>query len=329
MTTSQSKIEFDYETLELNTRNRIKQNVSEIKQLIRRTAQDIINIGKKLREIKQDLGHGRFRDWLRSEFSWSISTANKIMQVSKQFENIDLTELNFAPSALYLLAAPATPTPVRTEALNLARQGQYINYSLAKQLIDEYQNTINLTTEQHSDVNIIEIDEPENVNQLSRFYHRDFFEMILEREWLRMAREKKFISLIMCIIDDFKHFNKAWSELGKNVCFRKIIMAIEASAKRPADLVTSYEQGKFMVLLPNTNAQGAMRVAGNIIDKVKQLNIIIDSEHQKHLKVNLAVTSVIPSEDISLKSLVNSLQESSHSLEQKKQKQSILVHDPI
>ena len=35
-------------------------------------AQDIIDIGQKLTEVKQQLGHGNFRNWLTTEFEWGI-----------------------------------------------------------------------------------------------------------------------------------------------------------------------------------------------------------------------------------------------------------------
>ncbi len=44
----------------------------------------------------------------------------------------------FAPSALYLLAAPSTPKAVRQEAIERAQAGEPITYSTAREMVQEY-----------------------------------------------------------------------------------------------------------------------------------------------------------------------------------------------
>ena len=132
---------FDYEMLDRQTQITVKQKTFEIKDLIRQTAQDIIETGQKLTEVKQQLKHGQFRIWLESEFNWSISSATKFMQVSSQFNNVNLSDLNFATSALYLLAAPSTPESARQYALEIANQGENVTYSLAKSIIKYYRDS--------------------------------------------------------------------------------------------------------------------------------------------------------------------------------------------
>src|SRR6185503_9709278 len=100
---------FDYQALDAETRIVVQQRTGEIKALMKRTAQDIIEIGEKLIEVKERLGHGHFGEWLGAEFEWTPMTAQRFMQVATQFKNNNLLDLNFAPSALYLLAAPGTP----------------------------------------------------------------------------------------------------------------------------------------------------------------------------------------------------------------------------
>jgi hypothetical protein len=45
----------------------------------RRTSQYFIHIGQKLRAVKQQLEHGRFRKWLKAEFDWSVSASTKFI----------------------------------------------------------------------------------------------------------------------------------------------------------------------------------------------------------------------------------------------------------
>ncbi|WP_009629949.1 DUF3102 domain-containing protein [Synechocystis sp. PCC 7509] len=124
--------EFDYAALNSETQIVVQQRTSEIRSLLRRTAQDIFDVGQKLIEVKAQLGHGHFRTWLESEFDWSIWTATKFMQVADKFKCVKFSHLDIAPSALYELAAPSTPDCVRCEAIERASHGETITYSLAK-----------------------------------------------------------------------------------------------------------------------------------------------------------------------------------------------------
>ena len=67
-----------YTSLDAETRIVVQQRTSEIKTLMRRTAQDIVEIGQKLIEVKAQLGHGLFSAWLRIEFEWSRGTAENL-----------------------------------------------------------------------------------------------------------------------------------------------------------------------------------------------------------------------------------------------------------
>lgn len=124
--------EFDYAALNSETQIVVQQRTSEIRSLLRRTAQDIFDVGQKLIEVKAQLGHGHFRTWLNAEFDWSIWTATKFMQVADKFKCVKFSHLDIAPSALYELAAPSTPDWVRCEAIERASQGETITHSLAK-----------------------------------------------------------------------------------------------------------------------------------------------------------------------------------------------------
>jgi hypothetical protein len=132
---------FEYGVLKAETRIFIQQRTNEIKTLMRRNCQDIIDIGQKLIEVKQRLGHGSFRNWLKSEFNWSVSTATKLMQVAEQFKCVNFTHLNITASTLYLVAAPSTPKEARIEVLERASKGENISYTKAKAIVGQHKKT--------------------------------------------------------------------------------------------------------------------------------------------------------------------------------------------
>ncbi len=141
---------FNYEIFNQKTQISVKQKTTEIKGLIRQTAKDIIDVGQKLAEVKQQLKHGEFRSWLKAEFNWSISSATKFMQVSEQFKNVNFTHFNFSASALYILAAPSTPESAREYALQLAARGENITYSLAKLVVKHHRESTKTNTYQQA-----------------------------------------------------------------------------------------------------------------------------------------------------------------------------------
>ena len=138
---SSSKI-FDYSQLDSGTSMFVREQTEEIRGLIKRTAQGILDIGQKLLEIKEKLGHGNFLSWLKTEFNWSEPSAQRFMQVARQFKSIDLMDLEIAPSALYILSAPSTPDSVRQEAVSRAKAGENITYTTAKEIKHQYQTDI-------------------------------------------------------------------------------------------------------------------------------------------------------------------------------------------
>ena len=131
-------LSFSYDELDNETRFLVGQRTSEIKNLIHRSAQDIFDIGQKLIEVKEKLGHGRFLIWLNTEFNWSQSAAQKFMRVARQFKMVNFTDLNIATSALYLLASNTTSVAARQEALDRAAQGEIIHRSEAKSIIAQH-----------------------------------------------------------------------------------------------------------------------------------------------------------------------------------------------
>ena len=132
--------DFDYSQLDSETSGFVREQTEEIRGLMRRTAQGIVDIGQKLLDIKEKLGHGNFLNWLKKEFDWSELTAQRFMQVAKQFKSHNLLDLEIAPSALYILSAPSTPDSMREEALSLAQAGAKITYKAVKEMKQKHQS---------------------------------------------------------------------------------------------------------------------------------------------------------------------------------------------
>ena len=100
---------FDYAVVPEASRELVKSKTIETKILVRQTAHGIIEIGKNLIEVKQAIGHGNWLPWLDAEFGFSERSAQNFMNVADKFKSATVSDLDFAPKALYLLAQNSTP----------------------------------------------------------------------------------------------------------------------------------------------------------------------------------------------------------------------------
>jgi hypothetical protein len=71
--------------------------------------------------VKERLPHGQWEAWRDSELAWSEQTARNFMQVHAAFKTTKFVDLTIDVSALYLIAAPKTPEPVREEVIRCAQ----------------------------------------------------------------------------------------------------------------------------------------------------------------------------------------------------------------
>jgi len=72
---------------ELMPLKELKQIENEINLLKQQTAQNIIEIGKRLLRAKEGTEHGQWQIWLETKVNFKKSTANNFMRVAKEMEN--------------------------------------------------------------------------------------------------------------------------------------------------------------------------------------------------------------------------------------------------
>lgn len=133
---------FHYSELDPGTAAFVEGRTSEIRVLVRRSATDITEIGGKLIQVKERIGHGLFGVWLEQEFGWTDRTAQRFMNVAERFGKSDnLSDLTIAPSALYLLAAPSTPEAAVEEALSQAEGGAAVTYTRTREIVERHKES--------------------------------------------------------------------------------------------------------------------------------------------------------------------------------------------
>jgi hypothetical protein len=142
---------FNYDLLETKVAEQVRSSADRIRERVKKTVEDIIEVGNDLLAVKEALEHGQFGPWLKAEFGWSERTAQNFMSVfgwsertaqnfmsvAERFKSAKFAELPIQPSAAYLLAAPAVPDEARQVAIEKAEAGEEITFTTAKEIVAE------------------------------------------------------------------------------------------------------------------------------------------------------------------------------------------------
>ena len=142
---------------------------------------------------------------------------------------------------------------------------------------------------------------------LTEIANRRYFDEILEKEWKRAARGKFCVSLIMLDIDYFKNFNDTYGHQAGDECLKQAADIIKKTLHRPGDMVARYGGEEFVVVLPDTESDGALRIAEAVRINLESSKI----EHSQsnvgpYLTASLGVSTIIPELTNSPSSLIAS-----------------------
>ncbi len=143
------------------------------------------------------------------------------------------------------------------------------------------------------------------LDDLTQIANRRRFDDRLTQEWRRAQRDETPLSVIICDIDFFKNYNDAYGHLRGDDTLYTVAQAIQATLKRPMDLVARYGGEEFAVILPATDIDGAKRVAIQIKTAVDELRIAHNSSRtSQYITLSFGAAAVVPSIDLSLKQLI-------------------------
>ncbi len=133
--------------------------------------------------------------------------------------------------------------------------------------------------------------------------NRRKFKEVLAAEKSRCKRFRCTLALIMIDVDYFKGFNDRFGHPAGDDALRRIARALRDALRRPEDFVARYGGEEFVVVLPNTDRQGAERVAQKIQTAVAEANIAYPgSPLSDRVTVSLGISSFTPETDMHIES---------------------------
>jgi diguanylate cyclase (GGDEF)-like protein len=137
-------------------------------------------------------------------------------------------------------------------------------------------------------------------DDLTQIPNRRYYNRYLEQQWRCAIRDSASFSLLLCDLDFFKPFNDYYGhQMGDN-CLRQVAKILTETTQRPADFVARYGGEELVVILPDTNSNGAETVAIKLKDAVEALKIPHHlSAISDYLTISIGIATTIPNSNLS------------------------------
>lgn len=135
--------------------------------------------------------------------------------------------------------------------------------------------------------------------------NRREFDDVAGREWRRALRERTPLSVLLIDADCFKQVNDRFGHAEGDRVLRELADRIRTNLLRPADFAARYGGEEFAVILPNTDANGAMMVAEAIRSAVSAWRERAGAiGNDREVTVSIGVSSIVPLSVFSFNQLV-------------------------
>jgi diguanylate cyclase len=128
---------------------------------------------------------------------------------------------------------------------------------------------------------------------LTGLYNRRHFDDIYHAEYRRAYRQKQPVAVLMMDIDHFKKLNDTYGHPFGDLCIETVAKNIIGCLNRPPDICARYGGEEFVVVLPNTDLEGATHVGELINRKIAKLNIS-DGQQSANISISIGVAAEIP-----------------------------------
>lgn len=127
-------------------------------------------------------------------------------------------------------------------------------------------------------------------DELTDLHNRHYMKEILEKEYARAWRHQTDLSCLLLDIDYFKVINDTFGHSFGDFVLREFSDCLKREVRR-YDFVFRYGGEEFMVLLPNTDVDGALNVAANI-RSICESKVYDDGTNSTIATVSIGVASV-------------------------------------
>jgi diguanylate cyclase (GGDEF)-like protein len=144
-----------------------------------------------------------------------------------------------------------------------------------------------------------------SMDGLTGISNRRRVEDVIQGEWKRAIRSGTPLAFMLLDIDFFKLLNDHYGHQAGDTCLRRVAQTIKHTLQRQEDFVGRYGGEEFIVILPNTQEEGAFHVAETIRKAVTERQIPHPkSPISEYVTITIGVSVTLPQEGISSSQLL-------------------------
>lgn len=127
---------------------------------------------------------------------------------------------------------------------------------------------------------------------LTGLHNRRFLSEALEREWRRAYRQLLPLSVLVVDVDHFKKYNDRYGHAQGDIALIAVGHCLKTSCCRPGDLTIRYGGEEFLLLLPETDLNGARLFASKLVGAVSALGLRHDDSPLGSVTISIGGTVV-------------------------------------
>lgn len=137
------------------------------------------------------------------------------------------------------------------------------------------------------------------LDPLTGVSNRRAFDSAFAAAWRRAVRRHYPLALLLVDVDHFKAVNDLHGHTFGDECLVALARVLDAEAQRPDDLLARLGGEEFVLLMPETDADGAINVARRLHVAVRKLALVNDaSPFEQLLTVSIGIAVCRPTPDL-------------------------------
>jgi two-component system cell cycle response regulator len=160
----------------------------------------------------------------------------------------------------------------------------------------------NVETEYHEEIYRLTI-----IDALTDIHNKRYLMEFLDRELARSSRYNRPLSLVMLDIDHFKAVNDELGHLAGDYVLRELAARIKGNVRKD-ELFARYGGEEFAVVLPETTAEGAIRLGERLRCAVSDRPFCYEDK-PLHISISLGVVTTIGDVELTPQDLIRQADE--------------------